>query len=140
VLAPDGRKLAGILAERVDVAGVPMAVVGVGLNVTTSAEELPVPTATSLALAGAERTDRQTLLTSVLRALDVRLAAWQDGIVPSAHYRAACSTLGGAVRVELPSRPTLAGTAVDVDDDGRLVVADDGGRTAIASGDVTHVR
>ena len=141
VLAPDGRKLAGVLAERVDVGRTPMAVVGVGLNVTSRADELPVPTATSLALAGAERTDRQTLLTSVLRALDVRLCAWEDGTVPAADYRTASSTLGREVRVELPARPTLVGRAVDVDDDGRLVVVDgDGDRHAVAAGDVTHLR
>ena len=143
VLAADGRKLAGILAERVDVSGVPMAVVGVGVNVTTRPDELPVPTATSLALAGAERTDRQTVLTAVLRALDARVSAWAAGprLPPAADYRAACSTLGAAVRVELPSKDPLEGAAVDVDDDGRLVVeCADGSRTAVAAGDVTHLR
>jgi len=141
VLAPDGRKLAGILAERVDVGGVPMAVVGVGINVTTRADELPVPTATSLALAGAEHCDRQTLRVCVLRALDVRFAAWSAGAVPDADYRAASSTLGSDVRVELPSRDPLVGRAVDIDADGRLVVeAPDGSRTPVAAGDVTHLR
>jgi BirA family biotin operon repressor/biotin-[acetyl-CoA-carboxylase] ligase len=159
VLAPDGRKLAGILAERVDGRGVPsapgplgapgpqgapgahLAVVGIGLNATTRAEELPVPTATSLALAGAENTDRQTLLVSVLRALDGRLGEWDDGQVPAAAYRAVSSTLGSGVRVDLPSRAPLEGTAVDLDGEGRLVVqTPDGARTVVAAGDVTHLR
>ena len=48
-------KVAGILVERVDTPTGPAAVLGVGLNVSTTAEELPVPTATSLALAARRR-------------------------------------------------------------------------------------
>ena len=52
------------------------------------------------------------------------------------HYRRLCSTLGQAVRVDLPDGRALTGTAEDVDAYGRLVV--DG--TAVAAGDVVHVR
>ena len=48
------------------------AVLGIGLNVTTRAHELPAtaPTApTSVAMAGGSTTDRDTLLRAVLRAL-----------------------------------------------------------------------
>ena len=62
VLALDGGKLGGILAERVDGPDrQPLVVVGIGLNVSSRPDELPVPTATSLVLAGAARSDRQTL-------------------------------------------------------------------------------
>ena len=46
----DGRKLAGILVEAVSTPDGMAAVVGVGLNVAMTAEQLPVPHATSLAL------------------------------------------------------------------------------------------
>ena len=49
----DGRKVAGILVERVETDAGPAAVVGIGLNVGMTAEELPVPEATSLAVAAA---------------------------------------------------------------------------------------
>jgi len=57
-----------------------------------------------------------------------------------AAYRAACSTLGRQVRVDLPGGAPLLGRAVDVDDDGRLLVDD--GRTVrpLGAGDVVHVR
>jgi BirA family biotin operon repressor/biotin-[acetyl-CoA-carboxylase] ligase len=42
--------------------------------------------------------------------------------------------------VELPGRPELTGTAVDVDTEGRLVILSDGQRRALSIGDVTHVR
>ena len=50
-------------------------------------------------------------------------------------------TLGQRVRLVLPADRELIGTAVDVDRQGRLLVAADGGTTtAIAAGDVTHLR
>src|SRR5215468_535735 len=62
----DGRKCAGILAESVPDRGV---VLGIGLNVTMREDELPVPEATSLALAGSACTDRDPLLRALLREL-----------------------------------------------------------------------
>jgi len=52
-LLVEDRKLAGVLAERITGAGSWAVVVGIGLNVTTLASELPVATATSLAVEGA---------------------------------------------------------------------------------------
>lgn len=137
----DGRKLCGILLERVETAAGPAAVVGIGLNVTLTEDELPVPTATSMRLAGADQTDRTVVLRILLRALEGLYLAWvrSDGDPASGvadSYRRRCLTLGSSVRVELPDGTSLTGTATDVDDHGRLVV--DG--RALSSGDVTHVR
>ncbi len=46
----DDAKICGILAERVDSPIGPACVLGLGVNVHLTAEQLPVPTATSLAL------------------------------------------------------------------------------------------
>ncbi len=59
------RKLAGILVERVEGPRGAGAIVGVGLNVSQTPSELPVPTATSLAME-AEPPDRTDLLVAVL--------------------------------------------------------------------------
>ncbi len=123
----DGHKVAGLLAESVEGA----VVLGIGLNVTTKAAELPVPEATSLALAGATTTDRDTVLRSVLRGIGDAL-----GDDSRAAYRELCSTLGREVRVELPGGESRTGTAEAIDDDGRLVV--DG--APVAAGDVVHLR
>ncbi len=138
----DGRKLAGILVERSGGA----AVVGVGLNVSMREEELPVPTATSMALVGATSTDRDPILRAVLRELADWYAAWRgyQGDVERSGVRAAylrlCGTMERPVRVELPGGQVLAGRAVDVDEGGRLIV-DDGARwLPVAAGDVQHVR
>ncbi len=125
-----GRKLCGVLAE---VSPPDAVVVGLGLNVSTRADELPTDGATSLALEQAATTDRDTLLRAVLRALGRELA---DPIGGRDRYRELCSTVGQRVRVELPGRAALEGAATAVDDAGRLVV--DG--VGYGAGDVVHVR
>jgi BirA family biotin operon repressor/biotin-[acetyl-CoA-carboxylase] ligase len=135
-------KVAGILVERVERPTGAVAVVGIGLNVSSTPDELPVATATSLTLAGATSPDRTALLVAgraaFRRLYDGWLAATGGGLRPS--YVAACSTLGRRVRVELPSGGSLTGRAVGVDESGRLEV-DDGSRVRVlGAGDVVHVR
>jgi len=124
-----GRKVCGVLAE---VAAPGAVVIGVGLNVSARRDELPVETATSLALEGAATKDRDTILRAVLRELTEVLA---DEEGSRAAYRTGCTTVGQAVRLELPTR-VVTGMAEAVDDDGRLVV--DG--QAHSAGDVVHLR
>ncbi|MFJ5706121.1 MULTISPECIES: biotin--[acetyl-CoA-carboxylase] ligase [unclassified Streptomyces] len=138
------RKTGGILAERAGADGV---VVGLGLNVSLRADELPVPTAGSLLLADAVSTDRDTLLRAVLRSLADWYGAWTraDGDPEAsgiqAAYKAHCSTLGRRIRADLPGERMLEGEAVAVDGDGRLVVATEGGGTeAVGAGDIVHLR
>ncbi len=142
-----GRKLAGILLERVGDSSAPAAVVGIGLNVTTTAEELVGPSATSLLLEGATTYDRPTVLRAVLSALEGWYLGWRsaggdpDASGLRAAYESRSVTLGREVQVELPGRTWLTGTAEAVDEVGRLVVRDATGRdTAVAAGDVIHLR
>jgi BirA family biotin operon repressor/biotin-[acetyl-CoA-carboxylase] ligase len=56
-------------------------------------------------------------------------------------YRAVSATIGRDVRAHLPDGTVLEALAVDVDDDGRLVVeASDGARTSLSAADVVHLR
>lgn len=126
----DDRKLCGLLAE-VPTPGA--LVLGIGLNVTTTAVELPHAQATSLALAGARTTDRDTLLRALLRSLTTVL---RDPDAARVAYRQRCGTVGRRVRVELPAGRSVEGLAEAVDDDGRIVV--DG--IAYGAGDVVHLR
>ncbi|GLI03820.1 biotin--[acetyl-CoA-carboxylase] ligase [Phytohabitans aurantiacus] len=136
-------KCAGILAE--GVAGA--VVVGIGLNVTLRANELPTDRpATSLQLAGAESTDRDPLLRSLLRGIATWYDRWRlaggdaeaSGLREA--YRHHCGTLGREVRVRLPGGSELAGTATGIDVDGQLVLRDYAGEHTVAAGDVLHVR
>lgn len=72
------RKAGGILAERAGDDGV---VIGVGINVSLKDDELPVPTAGSLGLAGAVSTDRDPLLRGVLRSLEEWYGTWREAVV-----------------------------------------------------------
>ncbi|MEU9187950.1 biotin--[acetyl-CoA-carboxylase] ligase [Streptomyces sp. NPDC048484] len=138
------RKAGGILAER---AGTDAVVVGVGINVTLRADELPVPGAGSLVLAGAETTDRDTILRTVLRSFEQWFEKWRSVAGdPAASglqdtYAAGCSTLGRVVRAELPGGKSITGEAVAVDGDGRLVLAtEEGVQQPVGAGDIVHLR
>ncbi|GIJ25962.1 biotin--[acetyl-CoA-carboxylase] ligase [Micromonospora qiuiae] len=130
-----GSKCAGILAEAVPgpTPGDPPAVVlGIGLNVTLRADELPeYPTglpATSLHLAGATATDRDPLLRALLRSLADWYARWRaaggDATASGLRdaYLAVCATVGREVRALLPDGTTLTGTATTIDQDGHLLL------------------
>lgn len=141
----DGSKVAGILVERVETDRGPVAVVGIGLNVSQTPEELPVETATSLAVAAGTEPDRTALLGDVLAALGEGYDAWRsaggDPVALRSTYLEVCSTVGSQVRVLLPGGGTLSGTATGVDTEGRLEVVDaEGRRTVLGAGDVVHVR
>lgn len=154
-------KVCGVLAELIAPAptwdgsvpaGTPSAavVVGVGINISQDADHLPVPTATSLRLAGADPIEPGRLCELWLVELDRRYRAWlatggdpvASGLVD--RFRSVCVTLGSRVRVQLPRGGVVEGLALDVDDSGQLVVdVDDVGgprRTVLAAGDVVHLR
>ncbi len=152
------RKVAGVLVERVEtmpgtvtagapaVAGGAAAVVGIGLNVTTRPEELSGPQAASLRMLGAATLDRRTLLVAVLRAVEQRYRDWcAAGGDPQASgvrtaYLERSATVGRRVRVGLPGGEQLAGEAVTVDAEGRLVVRTASGVRSLAAGEVVHLR
>lgn len=133
-LLVDGAKSAGILAA----AGDGHVVVGMGVNVSMGADDLP-PGATSLLLSG-RPTDREALLQAVLGGWGSWYLTWEraggdaDACGLLAAYQQRCATLGQLV--DVTGAQPRRGTAQAVDPDGRLVV--DG--VAVAAGDVTHVR
>lgn len=136
-------KLAGILVELVETPTGPAAVVGIGLNVSTTREELPVPTATSLGIGG-HQVDRTDLLLAIIDELDRGYGTWNRGhhedALLRATYERRCATIGQLVRVDLPSGDSLTGTAIDIDRSGRLVVRSGNETNAVGAGDVVHVR
>ncbi|MCW5951419.1 MAG: biotin--[acetyl-CoA-carboxylase] ligase [Propionibacteriaceae bacterium] len=134
----EGRKVCGILAERVE--GTPPAVViGMGINTLLSEDELPVATATSLALAGAEVAPGE-VVREVLRALERWYRRWAAGDDLREAYAARCDTVGRAVRVVISETESVEGEAIGVDADGRLLVRVDEQVRAFSAGDVWHLR
>jgi len=157
------RKLAGILAEA-DAgpagAGARAVVVGLGLNVAWP-RELPdelKETATALNhAAGSRPVDRDELLDGILAGLEARYAPLVGPAETTrtaepaervrerarrelaSEYRRRCSTVGRAVRVELPDE-TFTGTAVDISEQGQLMVDVGTCLRAVTAGDVVHLR
>jgi BirA family biotin operon repressor/biotin-[acetyl-CoA-carboxylase] ligase len=144
LVGPGRAKCAGLLAE---VAAPDAVVVGIGLNVASTAGQLPPGVAaTSLRLEGAD-VARADVLVALLRRLIADERDWRavDGDADLCglrdRYRAACATLRSAVRIDQPGAERIVGTAVDVDHAGRLVVrAESGATRAVAAGDVVHLR
>jgi BirA family transcriptional regulator, biotin operon repressor / biotin---[acetyl-CoA-carboxylase] ligase len=141
LLPADGdRKVCGVLCE-LQPTGV---VVGLGINVDQAREELPVGSATSLALAGAPDVDRHALVVAVLGQLAAVHSALTGGEgareAAQAAYRKSCTTIGSDVDLQVGSAAPRRVHAVGVDDEGRLVVREGNSAYAVAAGDVVHVR
>lgn len=143
--APD-RKLAGILAEADwpnDGDGVAV-VVGIGINVAWP-DDLPAELA-EIAVAINHVThrpvDRETLLIELLSELGPRYTALLAGDRAPLldEWRDRSATLGHRVRIE-HGHGEVEGIAIDITDDGHLVVeTSDGHRRTFAVGDVVHLR
>jgi BirA family transcriptional regulator, biotin operon repressor / biotin---[acetyl-CoA-carboxylase] ligase len=147
------RKLAGILTESTGSQppaspGEEAVVIGIGINVSNTAEELPTGPgglqATSL-LAEGIPVERDVLLVEVLRALGQWLKTYsrspdpeQSGLL--SQYQRMSATIGQNVRVEMPGGVTMAGLATAIDDQGQLLVEADGSTYPVAAGDVIHLR
>ena len=143
-----GEKACGLLAEVTPGGAL---VVGAGVDLVLTRDELPTPTSTSLALHGATGSAEELA--------DRVLASWAprlDGLVrelsrAGGDARAAgllelvtrrCGTLGRAVEVHLPDGSRVRGEARALVDDGRLVVAvgTPARDLVVGSGDVVHLR
>ena len=138
-----GKKVSGILSELL--LGASGVVVGVGFNTAVPADALPVDTATSLLVEGVN-VDADVALAAFLAEFVNLYRAFvaAAGDPGASGLRAAvieaCDTIGRSVSVQLPAGEPLLGEAVDIDEFGRLVVESNGRRTAVAAGDVTHLR
>jgi len=127
------KKVSGTIAETHE-AGI---IVGVGINVTMSAQQLPVPTASSILLESAITLDRNTLLATFLQQFAANFAAWESGSDFVAAYQSHSSTISHKVRAIAPDGSEQIGTAIAVDATGALHL-DTG--AVIHVGDVEHLR
>lgn len=135
-------KLAGILAEVA--APDPVIVVGLGVNVTLTAEEAPDPRATSLLMLGSPTTDRAVLLKHILEELISRIEQWRSANGSATplmdDYRQRSATLGATVRAILPGDREVIGTAYAIDDLGRLSIDTGADTVDVSAGDIVHLR
>jgi BirA family biotin operon repressor/biotin-[acetyl-CoA-carboxylase] ligase len=125
-------KVAGLLAEKTE-SGV---IVGVGMNISTEKDELPVSHATSVFIATDALINRNTLLAQILNNLEQDLLSWQGGKDLTSKYRELSATIVKQVRVEMPDGSQIEGAAVDIDETGSLRL-DNGEQITV--GDVIHL-
>ena len=126
-------KMGGIIAQATD-AGV---IIGVGINVGMSEDELPVVNATSLALIGFPELDRNLILSTFLNTFEELLKRWESGEDLRHLYFERSATIGQEVRIEHPDGSHKNGKAVDVSPAGELIL-EDGSRVTV--GDIVHLR
>jgi BirA family biotin operon repressor/biotin-[acetyl-CoA-carboxylase] ligase len=145
------RKISGILSELLpDLSGV---VIGAGINIRQSQDELPIENATSLALELARRGDNLALANDQvlaaylgeLRALYSRFVtsggdALASGIRDEVAER--CGSIGRRVRAIMPGDQEITGNGVGLDETGRILIQPDGARElfAVSAGDIVHLR
>jgi BirA family biotin operon repressor/biotin-[acetyl-CoA-carboxylase] ligase len=138
------KKVSGILAEAsADLSSV---VIGFGINVNQTTEQLPVETATSLWVEIGASTDRDQLLAAViqnLKKLYLELGAAAGDAQVSGLRQAILklsATVGQQVSVEFPDGRKAFGLAKDIDGAGRLVVETATETLTVSAGDVLHLR
>jgi BirA family biotin operon repressor/biotin-[acetyl-CoA-carboxylase] ligase len=127
------KKFVGMIAQATE-KGV---VLGIGINVGMSVEELPVPSATSLAIEGFSNLDRNIILATIINHFEINLEMWEHDKSFLAEYRGASVTIGSDVEVTLPGGEVIQSKAVDISDSGALMLED--GRE-VTVGDVVHLR
>jgi len=127
-----GRKVAGILAEGRPDEG--WAVLGIGLNVALSVDELPPELHETAGTLGLGPADLEPTLERLMLALQRVLALDASALLEA--YRARDALRGHEV-----SWSGGSGTAAGIDGAGRLVVdLAEGGRTALSAGEVHLLR
>jgi BirA family biotin operon repressor/biotin-[acetyl-CoA-carboxylase] ligase len=139
------KKISGVLSELLpDGRGV---VIGAGLNLSQIQAELPIAAATSLALEG--------ILVSFEAALESYLGSFvklyrefvehrgnSDACGLRRSAQAKCGSIGRRVRAVMPGDQEIEGTAVSIDESGRLLISVDGQDQlfVVAAGDIVHLR
>jgi BirA family biotin operon repressor/biotin-[acetyl-CoA-carboxylase] ligase len=129
----NGKKFVGMIAQATN-KGV---VLGIGINVGMSVDELPVGNATSLALEEFSELDRNVILAAIINHFEINLEMWENDKSYLAEYRSASSTLGSQVEVTLPDGSLITSKAIDISDTGALLL-EDGNEVTV--GDVVHLR
>ncbi|MDA8079124.1 MAG: biotin--[acetyl-CoA-carboxylase] ligase [Nitrospiraceae bacterium] len=145
-LTAQGKKIGGILTEtRSDPDHIQQAVIGVGVNVNMSMDDIPDDlreTATSLVLETGRYFQRTALIVGMLsefeRQYKILLGEGKESLL--ADLRALSSTIGRDV-VVTAGNERLAGHAEEIDDDGVLILRlASGERRRVSAGDLHMTR
>lgn len=136
------RKLGGILLEvRSEPDRIVFALAGIGININMPIKSLPLElraVSTSILEETGKRFKRTYLIARILNEMEAVLNMPRAFLLNE--WRALSSTLGKQVAVTT-SNETIKGLAVDIDNEGRLILkTPDGSIKNISSGDLIHLR
>jgi len=138
----DDKKLVGILTEMTaEMDAINYVVIGMGINVNVAAADFPPDlqaSATSLAIAAGHPWSRLELLTAILEEIEkIYQLTIERGFAPVLdEWRAESVTLGRMVDVFGVGRK-FSGVAIDIADDGALLVETESGLERVVAGDVS---
>ena len=133
-----GKKLCGILTESVTAGGSFKLIIGIGVNLNTGMDELPLElhdTACSVYSVTGRYTPQEAVIRAIVDELDSAYAHW----VVNSHWalddcRAACASLGHRVQ-----RGSVCGEAVAIADDFSLLIRTDAGEfIRVSSGEILY--
>ena len=127
------KKFVGMIAQATE-KGV---ILGIGINVGMTKDELPVENATSLALEDFAELDRNVILAAIINHFEINLEMWENDQSFLAQYRSASSTLGRDVEVTLPGGEIVKSRAIDISNAGALMLENG---SEVTVGDVVHLR
>jgi len=141
-LLVDEKKLVGILTElSAETDQVKFVVVGLGVNVNTTASHLPEG-ATSLKIESRKHFSRVEVIQEILRRTEFWYNLFQvEGFKPVVkRWKELSVTLGKHIRISEPGED-MYGKAMDIDDDGGLLIRSDSGVVVKKmTGDVAQIR
>lgn len=126
------KKIAGILSETFS-KGV---IIGIGINVTMSETDLPIPTASSIFLQSRVILDRNYLLAEFCNEFKNLFEDWDRGTDFTNYYSAISTTLNKTVKV-IQSNSEITGIAEKVSNSGALILKSG---EEITVGDVIHLK
>lgn len=134
------KKVCGILTEMsAEIERVNYVVPGIGINVNIESFDSELSEkATSLYIETGEKFERCAIIRAFLEEFEVLYKQFlKDGIAALAEdYRELCVTIGREVSVIYPNR-TVNGKAVDINEEGELIVETENGKIVVGSGEVS---
>ena len=131
IVSNQGHKVGGLLSVVRD----QNVLVGIGLNVSLTHDELPTTTSTSLSILGHD-VSREQLIARIVHEFyaAVSQAEWLSD------YEKVSATLGQHVTLHRQGLPGVNGKVVSFAPDGSIVIDSEAGQQSFSIGDVEHLR
>ncbi|AKG38680.1 hypothetical protein MA03_04445 [Infirmifilum uzonense] len=138
----DDRKVGGILLEAETLDSGFLVILGIGVNVNNEVPHDLISRAVSLKEYLARWVDPDKLLVEILSELYRAISLISDGEGARVldEWRSLSATLGRDVRVEIEEGVEIVGKALDINEEGALLVESDGKLHVFYAGDVEHLR